>query len=59
MPEDRIGELTGHVQTRERLGGVLKFYYGKPPESFDPTRSRPLLGSMSLYGSRQMHVPIA
>ena len=25
--EDRIGESSGHVQTRERLGGLLKFYY--------------------------------
>ena len=26
-PEDRIGELSGDIQTRERLGGLLKFYY--------------------------------
>ena len=26
-PEDRIGESTGEIQTRERLGGMLKFYY--------------------------------
>jgi len=26
-PEDRIGEPTGEIQTRERLGGLLKFYY--------------------------------
>jgi len=26
-PEDRIGESTGEIQTRERLGGLLKFYY--------------------------------
>ena len=26
-PEDRIGESTGQIQTRERLGGLLKFYY--------------------------------
>jgi hypothetical protein len=25
--EDRIGESTGELQTRERLGGMLKFYY--------------------------------
>ena len=25
--EDRIGESTGEIQTRERLGGLLKFYY--------------------------------
>ena len=25
--EDRIGEATGEIQTRERLGGLLKFYY--------------------------------
>jgi len=28
-PEDRIGESTGQIQTRERLGGLLKFYYRK------------------------------
>ena len=27
MPADRIGESTGEIQTRERLGGLLKFYY--------------------------------
>ncbi len=26
-PEDRIGEMSGDIQTRERLGGLLKFYY--------------------------------
>ena len=26
-PEDRIGESTGQIQTRKRLGGLLKFYY--------------------------------
>jgi len=26
-PADRIGEPTGEIQTRERLGGLLKFYY--------------------------------
>ena len=26
-PEDRIGEMSGAIQTRERLGGLLKFYY--------------------------------
>lgn len=26
-PEDRIGESSGQIQTRERLGGLLKFYY--------------------------------
>jgi putative transposase len=26
-PENRIGESTGPIQTRERLGGLLKFYY--------------------------------
>jgi transposase InsO family protein len=26
-PSDRIGESTGQIQTRERLGGLLKFYY--------------------------------
>ncbi len=25
--EDRIGERAGDVQTRERLGGLLKFYH--------------------------------
>ena len=27
MPADRIGESTGEIQTRARLGGLLKFYY--------------------------------
>lgn len=27
MAEDRIGESTGQIQTRRRLGGLLKFYY--------------------------------
>ncbi len=26
-PEDRIGEMSGDLHTRERLGGLLKFYY--------------------------------
>ena len=26
-PEDRIGEISGDIKTRERLGGLLKFYY--------------------------------
>src|SRR6266481_2301234 len=26
-PADRIGESTGEIQTRERLGGLLKLYY--------------------------------
>ena len=26
-PEDRIGEMAGDIQTRERLGGFLKYYY--------------------------------
>jgi putative transposase len=26
-PEDRIGEPTGDIHTRERLGGLLKFYH--------------------------------
>ena len=26
-PEDRIGESTGDIRTRERLGGLLKLYY--------------------------------
>lgn len=26
-PEDHIGESSGPIQTRERLGGLLKFYY--------------------------------
>lgn len=25
--EDRVGESTGPIQTRDRLGGLLKFYY--------------------------------
>jgi hypothetical protein len=27
VPADRIGESSGEVRTRERLGGLLKFYY--------------------------------
>jgi hypothetical protein len=26
-PADRIGESSGRIHTRERLGGLLKFYY--------------------------------
>ena len=26
-PEDRVEESLGTIQTRERLGGLLKFYY--------------------------------
>ena len=26
-PEDRIGEISGGIKTRERLGGRLKCYY--------------------------------
>ena len=26
-PGDRVGESTGEIRTRERLGGLLKFYY--------------------------------
>jgi putative transposase len=26
-PADRIGQPTGEIRTRERLGGLLKFYY--------------------------------
>ena len=26
-PADRVGETTGTIQTRQRLGGMLKFYY--------------------------------
>ncbi len=26
-PEDRVGEISGHIKTRERLGGLLKCYY--------------------------------
>ena len=26
-PEDRIGKTNGAIETRERLGGVLNFYY--------------------------------
>ncbi len=26
-PEDRIGEMSGDIQTRERLGGLLTFYH--------------------------------
>ncbi len=28
-PEDRIGERAGDIQTRGRLGGLLKFYHRK------------------------------
>lgn len=27
VPTDRVGESNGKVRTRERLGGLLKFYY--------------------------------
>lgn len=27
MAADRIGETSGEIRTRERLGGLLKFYY--------------------------------
>jgi hypothetical protein len=27
VPADRIGESSGEIRTRERLGGLLKFYY--------------------------------
>jgi len=27
VPEDRIGEASGEIRTRERLGGLLKFYH--------------------------------
>ena len=26
-PSDRVGQTTGRIQTRERLGGLLRFYY--------------------------------
>jgi hypothetical protein len=26
-PADRIGESSGEIRTRERLGGLLKFYH--------------------------------
>ncbi len=26
-PEDRVGESSGEIRTRERLGGLLRFYY--------------------------------
>jgi putative transposase len=26
-PADRVGEATGEIRTRERLGGLLKFYH--------------------------------
>ena len=26
-PADRIGESSGQIRTRERLGGLLKFYH--------------------------------
>lgn len=27
VPADRVGAATGEIRTRERLGGLLKFYY--------------------------------
>ena len=27
VPADRIGETSGQIRTRERLGGLLKFYH--------------------------------
>jgi hypothetical protein len=27
VPTDRIGECTGEIRTRQRLGGLLNFYY--------------------------------
>jgi len=27
LPADRVGEAIGQIQSRERLGGLLKFYY--------------------------------
>ena len=27
VPADRVGEATGEIRTRERLGGLLRFYY--------------------------------
>ena len=27
VPADRVGETAGEIRTRERLGGLLKFYY--------------------------------
>jgi len=33
---DRIGESSGEIRTRQRLEGLLEFYYRKH-EFFDPT----------------------
>jgi hypothetical protein len=27
VPADRIGESSGQIRTRDRVGGLLKFYY--------------------------------
>jgi len=27
VPSDRVGETAGRIYTRERLGGLLKFYH--------------------------------
>jgi hypothetical protein len=35
-PEDRVGAWTGKIQTRERLGGLLKFYYREAAGDFGP-----------------------
>ena len=35
-PEDRVGASTGKIQTRERLGGLLKFYYREAAGDFGP-----------------------
>jgi hypothetical protein len=36
-PADRVGEATGEVRTRERLGGRLDFTIAMPHEDFDAT----------------------
>jgi transposase InsO family protein len=38
-PADRIGQSSGKIGTRERLGGLLKFYYREAASGFDTTGS--------------------
>ena len=39
-PADRIGESSGEIRTRERLGGLLKFYYRESIWGNAPTQGR-------------------
>ena len=34
MPSDQVGETAGGICTRERLGGLLKFYHREAACSF-------------------------